>query len=58
MEKFAGYWFNKSHSAAYALVLTKRLVKKHYPDAIYAAVLSADMQNTDKIVIFMKNCRS
>ncbi len=59
MEKFAGYGFNKSHSAAYALVSYQTAwLKKHYPAPFMAAVLSADMQNTDKIVIFVEECRS
>jgi len=59
MEKFAGYGFNKSHSAAYALVSYQTAwLKKHYPAPFMAAVLSADMQNTDKIVIFIEECRS
>ncbi|MBT5720435.1 MAG: DNA polymerase III subunit alpha, partial [Gammaproteobacteria bacterium] len=47
MEKFAGYGFNKSHSAAYALVSYQTAwLKTHYPACFMAAVLSADMQNT------------
>lgn len=53
MEKFAGYGFNKSHSAAYALVAYQTAwLKAHYPAAFMAAVLSSDMDNTDKVVIF------
>ena len=52
MEKFAGYGFNKSHSAAYALVAYQTAwLKAHYPAAFMAAVLSSDMDNTDKVVI-------
>jgi len=59
MEKFAGYGFNKSHSAAYALVSYQTAwLKKHYPAYFMAAVLSADMQNTDKIVTLIDECRS
>lgn len=59
MEKFAGYGFNKSHSAAYALVSYQTAwLKQHYPAPFMAAVLSADMQNTDKIVIFVEECRA
>lgn len=59
MEKFAGYGFNKSHSAAYALVSYQTAwLKKHYPAHFMASVLSADMQNTDKIVILADECRS
>jgi len=59
MEKFAGYGFNKSHSAAYALVAYQTLwLKAHYPAAFMAAVLSADMDNTDKVVTLIDECRS
>ncbi|HHO68647.1 MAG TPA: DNA polymerase III subunit alpha, partial [Gammaproteobacteria bacterium] len=58
MEKFAGYGFNKSHSAAYALVSYQTAwLKAHYPAAFMAAVLSADMDNTDKIVTLIDECR-
>jgi DNA polymerase-3 subunit alpha len=58
MEKFAGYGFNKSHSAAYALVSYQTAwLKTHYPAYFMAAVLSADMQNTDKIVTLIDECR-
>jgi len=58
MEKFAGYGFNKSHSAAYALISYQTAwLKAHYPAAFMAAVLSADMDNTDKIVRLMAECR-
>ena len=51
MEKFAGYGFNKSHSAAYALLSYQTgWLKAHYPAAFMAAVLSADMDHTDKVV--------
>ncbi|MBT3202742.1 MAG: DNA polymerase III subunit alpha [Gammaproteobacteria bacterium] len=59
MEKFAGYGFNKSHSAAYALVSYQTAwLKAHYPPEFMAAVLSADMDNTDKVVILIEECRS
>jgi DNA polymerase-3 subunit alpha len=59
MEKFAGYGFNKSHSAAYALVSYQTLwLKAHHPAAFMAAVLSADMDNTDKVVTLIDECRS
>lgn len=58
MEKFAGYGFNKSHSAAYALVSYQTAwLKFHYPAYFMAAVLSADMQNTDKVVTLIEECR-
>ncbi len=59
VEKFAGYGFNKSHSAAYALVSYQTAwLKYHYPAPFMAAVLSSDMQNTDKVVIFVEECRT
>ncbi len=59
MEKFAGYGFNKSHSAAYALLAYQTAwLKAHYPAAFMAAVLSADMQNTDKVVTLIDECRA
>ncbi len=59
MEKFAGYGFNKSHSAAYALVSYQTAwLKSHYPAAFMAAVLSSDMDTTDKVVVFIEECRS
>lgn len=57
MEKFAGYGFNKSHSAAYALVSYQTAwLKAHYPSEFMAAVLSADMDNTDKVVTLIDDC--
>ncbi len=57
MELFAEYGFNKSHSAAYALVSYQTIwLKAHYPAAFLAAVLSADMDNTDKVVTFVDDC--
>ncbi|MCC2606042.1 DNA polymerase III subunit alpha [Planctobacterium marinum] len=57
VEKFAGYGFNKSHSAAYALVSYQTLwLKAHYPSEFMAAVMSADMDNTDKIVTLVDEC--
>lgn len=59
VEKFAGYGFNKSHSAAYALVSYQTLwLKAHYTAEFMAAVLTADMQNTDKVVTLVEECRS
>jgi DNA polymerase III subunit alpha len=59
VEKFAGYGFNKSHSAAYALVAYQTAwLKAHYPAEFMAAVISADMQNTDKVVTFIDECHS
>ena len=57
VEKFAGYGFNKSHSAAYALVSYQTAwLKTHYPAPFMAAVMSSELQNTDKIVIFVEEC--
>jgi DNA polymerase-3 subunit alpha len=57
MEKFAGYGFNKSHAAAYALVAYHTaFLKAHYPAAFLSATMSADMNNTDSIQIFYKDC--
>jgi DNA polymerase-3 subunit alpha len=57
VEKFAGYGFNKSHSAAYALLSYQTgWLKSHYPAEFMAAVLSADMDNTDKVVILIEDC--
>ncbi len=57
VEKFAGYGFNKSHSAAYALLSYQTAwLKAHYPAEFMAAVLSADMDNTDKVVILIEDC--
>lgn len=59
VEKFAGYGFNKSHSAAYALVSYQTLwMKAHYPAEFMAAVMSADMDNTDKIVTLVDECEN
>jgi DNA polymerase-3 subunit alpha len=58
VDKFAGYGLNKSHSAAYAVVSYQTLwLKTHYPAPFMAAVLTSDMQNTDKVVIFIEECR-
>lgn len=57
VEKFAGYGFNKSHSAAYALVSYQTLwLKAHYPAEFMAAVMTSEMDNTDKIVGFYDEC--
>src|SRR5690554_3292331 len=59
VEKFAGYGFNKSHSAAYGLVSYQTAwLKAHYPAPFMAAVLSADMHNTDKVVTLIEECRN
>ena len=58
MAKFAGYGFNKSHSAAYALIAYQTAyLKAHYPAQFMAALLSCDMNNTDKVVAYINECR-
>ena len=53
VEKFAGYGFNKSHSAAYALVSYQTAwLKTHYPSEFMAAVMSSEIDNTDKLLTF------
>ncbi len=57
MEKFAGYGFNKSHSVAYALIAYHTAwLKAHHPAAYMAATLSAELQNTDKVVLLLADC--
>ncbi|MDX8398129.1 MAG: DNA polymerase III subunit alpha [Mariprofundaceae bacterium] len=57
MEKFAGYGFNKSHSAAYALICYQTaFLKAHFPQAFMAATLSCDMGNSDKVAILVADC--
>ncbi len=59
MEKFAGYGFNKSHSASYALIAYQTAwLKAHYPAAYMAAVLSSDMDHTEKVVHFIDECKA
>ncbi len=59
METFAGYGFNKSHSAAYALIAYQTAwLKTHYRSFFMAAVLSSDMDNTDKVDEFIHECRA
>lgn len=58
VEKFAGYGFNKSHSAAYALVSYQTLwLKAHYPAAFLAATMSSDIDHTAKVVVLLDECR-
>ena len=58
MEKFAAYGFNKSHSAAYAvLAYQTAYLKAHHPAAFMAAVMSADLDNTDRLVTLKDDCR-
>jgi DNA polymerase-3 subunit alpha len=58
MEKFAGYGFNKSHSAAYAMVTYQTAyLKTHYPAEFMAAQLSLESGNSDKITVYLQECR-
>lgn len=58
MEYFAGYGFNKSHSAAYALVAYRTAyLKAHYPQEFMAALLTSDRDNTDKVINDITECR-
>ncbi len=58
LEKFAGYGFNKSHSAAYGLISYQTAyLKANYPVEFMAALLSNEINNTDKISIFVAECR-
>ncbi|PIV31608.1 MAG: DNA polymerase III subunit alpha [Zetaproteobacteria bacterium CG02_land_8_20_14_3_00_50_9] len=59
MEKFAGYGFNKSHSAAYALIAYQTAyLKAHFPQAFMAATMSCDMGNADKVCTLVADCRA
>ncbi len=59
VEKFAGYGFNKSHSAAYALLTYQTAwLKTHYPAEFMAASLTADMEHTDKVVTLIAETRA
>ncbi len=59
LEKFAGYGFNKSHAAAYSLVAYQTAwLKVHHPAEFMAAVLSSDMDSTDKVVMFLDEARA
>jgi DNA polymerase-3 subunit alpha len=58
MAKFAGYGFNKSHSAAYALIAYQTaFLKAHFPAQFMAALLSCDVSNTDKVVLYINECK-
>jgi DNA polymerase-3 subunit alpha len=59
MEKFAEYGFNKSHSAAYAVVAYHTAwLKAHYPAEFMAATLSSEMADTDKVRVFFEDCKA
>ena len=59
IDYFSGYGFNKSHSAAYAIVSYQTAwLKAHYPAHFMAATMSSDMDKTDKVVTFIEECRT
>jgi DNA polymerase-3 subunit alpha len=58
LEKFAGYGFNKSHSAAYGIITYRTAyLKAHYPVEFMAAVLSFEVNSTEKIALFVSECQ-
>jgi len=58
IDKFAGYGFNKSHSAAYALVSYQTAyLKTHFPLQFFGALITSDMDNTDKVIRYIHDCR-
>jgi len=58
MEKFGGYGFNKSHSAAYALIAFQTaFLKTHFPVEFMAALLTSEMHSTDGVVKYIAECR-
>jgi DNA polymerase-3 subunit alpha len=58
MEQFAGYGFNKSHSAAYALLAYQTAyLKAHFPVCFMSALLTSEISSTDKIVKYINECR-
>ena len=58
MEKFAGYGFNKSHSTAYAQISYQTaFLKAHYPLEFFVALITSDMDNTDKVIRYIHDCR-
>ena len=59
IEQFAGYGFNRSHSVGYALIAYQTAwLKAHYPSEFLASVLSCEMDSTDRIQLFVDDCRS
>jgi DNA polymerase-3 subunit alpha len=58
IEKFAGYGFNKSHSAAYALISYQTAyLKAHYPHEFMASLITSEVANTDKVISHINACR-
>jgi DNA polymerase-3 subunit alpha len=59
MAHFAGYGFNKSHSAAYAMVsMQTAYLKAHYPAAFMAAAMTSDMTDTNRLIVLLEECRN
>ena len=59
IEQFAGYGFNRSHSVGYALIAYQTAwLKAHYPAEFMASVLSCEMDSTDRVQLFVDDCRS
>ncbi len=59
MEKFGGYGFNKSHSAAYAMIAYQTaFLKAHFPVEFMASLLTSEMHSTDSVVKYIAECRS
>lgn len=59
MEKFGGYGFNKSHSAAYAMIAYRTAyLKAHFPVEFMASLLTSEMQSTDGVVKYIVECRN
>lgn len=59
METFAGYGFNRSHSAAYGMLAYQTAyLKAHYPTAFMAAVMSSEINNTDKLTALIEDCKN
>jgi len=59
MEKFGGYGFNKSHSAAYALIAYQTAyLKAHFPAEFMAALLTSEMHSSDSVVKYIGECRT
>lgn len=59
MEKFGGYGFNKSHSAAYAMIAYQTaFLKAHFPVEFMASLLTSEMQSTDSVVKYIAECRN
>ncbi|MGB7374461.1 DNA polymerase III subunit alpha [Pontixanthobacter sp.] len=58
IDKFAGYGFNKSHAAAYALLAYQTAwLKAHYPEEFYAASMCFDMHQSEKLALFVDDAR-